>query len=87
MGVWCSDSWLMFSSSTHSCQLVNHALLLENLQLEELDLLIVGGLIQIIQRLEFLQWRVGGNLLLLNTTTQYQHNSIEKNNWFRNTLK
>lgn len=64
------DFYLMFTGNTHSCQIIDHTLLLKNLQLEELNLLIIVGLIQIIQRLEFLQWRMGCNLFLLNTTKQ-----------------
>lgn len=54
---------------THSCQLVDDALLLQYLQLKELNLLVVMCLVQIIQRLTvgFLQRWVGADLLLLHT--------------------
>lgn len=52
---------------TYSCQFVDHALLLQDLKLEKGYFLVIVSLVQVIQRLQLLQWRMGADLLLLRT--------------------
>lgn len=50
---------------TYSCQFVDYALLFQHLELEKRYFLVIVCLVQVIQRLELLQRRMGANLLLL----------------------
>lgn len=59
--------FIFIEKETHSCQIIDYALLLQDLKLEKGYFLVIVCLVQIIQRLQLLQWWMGADLLLLRT--------------------
>lgn len=65
---------------TYSCQFVDYALLLQHLELEKRYFLVVVCLVQVIQRLELLQRRMGADLLFLRRGNTHRQVFRDDNN-------